>query len=73
MCLCFIAYEIYTEPVCIISSLRMDLSVDTLQKIAKVITTIRLRLPLNDEIITRTMLLSDQHRSLHFLFDHPGV
>lgn len=73
VCLCFIAYKVYKELERIISSLNMNMSVDTVLKIAKTITTIRLRLPLNDEIITRTMLLTDEHRSLQALFDYLGV
>ncbi len=42
----------------------MGMSVDTVIKIAKTITTIRLKLPLNDEMITRTMMLTPEHRSL---------
>ena len=51
----------------------MDMSVDTVIKIAKTITTIRLRLPLNEKIITKTMLLTPEHRSLKPLFDYLKV
>ena len=51
----------------------MKMSVDKVIKIAKTITTVRLRLPLNDETITRTMMLTPEHRSLKPLFDHLGV
>ena len=49
------------------------MSVDTALKIAKTITTIRLRLPLNGSMLTRTMLLTPEHKSLKPLFDHLGV
>ncbi len=49
------------------------MSVDTVIKIAKTITTIRLKLPLNDEMITRTMMLTPEYRSLKPLFDYLGV
>ncbi|WP_438850651.1 IS1634 family transposase [Bacteroides acidifaciens] len=56
VCLCFVAYKIYKELERIINILGMGMSVDTVIKIAKTITTIRLKLPLNDEMITRTMM-----------------
>nr|WP_290092952.1 IS1634 family transposase [uncultured Bacteroides sp.] len=73
VCLCFVAYKLYKELERIIETLHMKMSVDKVIKIAKTITTIRLRLPLNDETITRTMMLTPEHRSLKPLFDHLGV
>lgn len=73
VCLCFVAYKVYKELERIIGTLGLKISVDTVIKIAKTITTIRLRLPLNDEIITRTMMLTPEHRSLMPLFNHLGV
>lgn len=73
VCLCFVAYKVYKELERVIYGLGMDMSVDTVLKIAKTITTIRLRLPLNDSILTRTMLLTPEHKSLKPLFDYLGV
>lgn len=73
VCLCFVAYKVYKELERIISEIGMDMSVDKVIKIAKTITTIRLRLPLNDQIITRTMMLTPEHLSLAPLFRHLGV
>ena len=73
VCLCFIAYKIYKELERIIYSLGLDMSVDTVLKIAKTITTIRLRLPLNGSMLTRTMFLTPEHNSLKPLFDNLGV
>ena len=73
VCLCFVAYKIYKELERIINILGMGMSVDTVIKIAKTITAIRLKLPLNDEMITRTMMLTPEHRSLKPLFDYLGV
>ena len=70
VCLCFVAYKVYKELERIILLLGMDMSVDTVIKIAKTITTIRLRLPLNEKIITKTMILTPEHRSLKPLFDY---
>lgn len=73
VCLCFVAYKVYKELERILLSLEMNMSVDTVLKIAKTITTIRLKLPLNDKIMTRTMFLTPEHHSLKPLFKHLGV
>lgn len=58
VCLCFIAYKVYKEIERIVNLLNLDMSVDSVLKIANTITTIRLRLPLNDKTITKTMMLT---------------
>lgn len=73
VCLCFVAFKIYKELERIVSLLNLGMSVDTVIKIAKTITTIRLRLPLNEKNITKTMMLTPEQRSLQPLFDHLGV
>lgn len=73
VCLCFVAFKIYKELERIVSLLNLGVSVDTVIKIAKTITTIRLKLPLNEKIITKTMMLTPEQRSLQPLFDHLGV
>lgn len=73
VCLCFVAFKIYKELERIVSMLKLGMSVDTVIKIAKTITTIRLRLPLNEEILTRTMMLTPEQKSLKPLFDHLGI
>lgn len=73
VCLCFVAYKIYKELERVIADLGLGLSVDAVIKIAKTITTIRLRLPINERILTRTMMLTKEQQSLKPLFDHLGV
>lgn len=73
VCLCFVAFKIYKELERIVSQLKLGMSVDTVIKIAKTITTIRLKLPLNEKIITKTMMLTPEQQSLQPLFDHLGV
>lgn len=73
VCLCFIAYKVYKEIERILHTLDMNMSVDTVLKIAKTITTIRLRLPLNGQKISRTMILTPEHHSIKPLLDHLGV
>ena len=73
MCLCFIAYKVYKELERIIHEIKMGMSVDAVLKIAKTIITIRLRLPLNNKIISKTMMLTPAQLSLKPLFDHLGI
>ena len=73
VCLCFIAYKVYKELERIIHEIKMGMSVDAVLKIAKTITTIRLRLPLNNKIISKTMMLTPAQQSLKPLFDHLGI
>jgi transposase len=73
VCLCFVAYKVYKELERIVTLLKLGMSVDTVLKIAKTITTIRVKLPLNNKVITRTMMLTPQHRSLQPLFDYLGI
>ena len=73
VCLCFIAYKVYKELERIVHQIKLGMSIDSVLKIAKTITTIRLRLPLNDKIIYKTMLLTPAQQSLKPLFDYLGV
>ena len=73
VCLCFIAYKVYKELERIVYELNLGISVDTILKIAKTITTIRLKLPLNDKTIVKTMMLTPTQLSLKPLFDYLGV
>lgn len=73
VCLCFIAYKVYKELERIMRELGMDISTDRALKIAKTITTLRVKLPLNDKIITRTMALTPDQLLLKPLFDRLGV
>lgn len=73
VCLCFVAYKVYNELERIISSLHLDMSVDTVIRIAKIILSIRLRLPINDKIIEKTMMLTPKQLSIKPLFNYLGV
>ena len=73
VCLCFVAYKVYKELERIVAELKLEMSVDSVLKIAKTITTIRLRLPLNDKVMVKTMMLTPEQRALKPLFDHFGV
>jgi transposase len=73
VCLCFVAFKVYKELERIINALGLNMSVDKVLKIAKTITTIKLRLPLNDKIMTKIMMLTPEQQSLKPLFDYLEV
>jgi hypothetical protein len=43
--------------------------VDKVLDIAKTITTLKIKLPINNETMTKTMLLTQKHKSIAKLFD----
>ena len=73
VCPCFVAYKVYKELERITLSLGIDMSVDTVLKIAKTITTLRIKLPLNGKTISKTMFLTPEHDSIKPLYDYFGV
>lgn len=68
MCICFCAYKIYKELQRLAASIGMAMSVDSILSVAKTITTLRVKLPKNKAVITKTMLLTEKQRSLEPLF-----
>lgn len=73
VCLCFVAYKVYKELERVIAELNLGMSVDTVMRIAKTITTIRIKLPLNDKVVAKTMMLTPEQLALKPLFDHFGI
>ena len=73
VCLCFVAYKVYKELERVIAELDLGMSVDTVMRIAKTITTIRIKLPLNDKVVTKTMMLTPEQLALKPLFNHLGI
>jgi len=69
ICICFVAYKVYKELERILKIAKINLSVDKVLDIAKTITTIKIRLPQTRQTISRTMLLTDRHKSISCLFD----
>jgi len=43
--------------------------VDKVLNIAKTVTTIKVRLPKSNKTLTKTMLLTERHKTITFLFD----
>ena len=69
VCICFVAYKVYKELERQIKLAQIPLSVDKVIDIAKTIITIRIRMPENGGFFTKTMFLTDRHRSIMPLFD----
>ncbi len=47
----------------------IDLSVDKVLNIAKTITTLKIKLPASRKTISKTMLMTQRHKSIERLFD----
>lgn len=61
--------KIYKELERIIKEKNIDLSVGKVLDAVKTITTIRVKMPENEEIYTKTLFLTDKHRAIRSLFD----
>ena len=53
----------------LIGSTPINLSVDKVLNIAKTITTLKIKLPVSGETLTRTMLLTAKHKTIEPLFN----
>jgi hypothetical protein len=69
VCICFVAYKIYKELDRVLKLSGINMSVDKVLSIAKTITTLKIRLPLSNDTLTKTMLLIQSHKSIARLFD----
>jgi len=69
VCICFVAYKVYKELERILKISSMNMSVDKVLEIAKTITTIKINLPVSGNKMTKTMLLTQRHKSISQLFD----
>jgi transposase len=69
VCICFVAYKVYKELERILKINKINLSVDKVLNIAKTITTIKVKLPISETTLTKTMLITARHKSIAMLFD----
>ena len=69
VCICFVAYKVYKELERILKLSGIHLSVDKVLNIAKTITTLKIKLPVSREILTKTMLLTSKHKAIACLFN----
>ena len=69
VCICFIAYKVYKELERIIKMSNINMSVGHVLDTAKTITTIRVKMPENGQIYSKTLFLTDKHRAIQPLFE----
>ena len=69
VCICFVAYKVSKELERILKNAQINISVNKVLDIAGTITTIKVWLPETRQTISRTMLLTDRHKSISCLFD----
>lgn len=69
VCICFVAYKVYKELERTLKNNGIKMSVDKVLSIAKTITTIKVKLQESNETISRTMLITDKHKSISRLFE----
>lgn len=69
VCICFVAYKVYKELERILRNKNINMSVDKVLSIAKTITTIKVKLQESNETISKTMLITDKHKSISKLFE----
>ena len=68
ICICFVALKVYKELERMLKVSEIKMSVDKVLALAKTITTIQIKLPLNNEVYTQTMLMA-RHQKITKLFD----
>lgn len=68
VCICFVAYKMYKELERVLKITKIDLSVDKVLEIAKTITTIKIKLPIQNKTIAKTLILTKQHNLIKDLF-----
>ena len=68
VCICFVAYKMYKELERMLKMSGIDLSVDKVLGIAKTITTIKIKLPIQNKTKSKTLLLTEQHKKIEKLF-----
>ncbi len=69
VCICFVAYKVYKELERVLKISGINLSVDKVLNTAKTVTTLKIKLPASGETMTKTMLLTEKHKTIEPLFD----
>jgi transposase len=68
VCICFVAYKMYKELERVLKISGIDLSADKVLSIAKTVTTIKIKRPLQNKTISQTLLLTKPHTQIDKLF-----
>jgi hypothetical protein len=64
-----VAYKVYKELERVLKISHINMSANKVLDIAKTITTVKINLPISGNTMTKTMLLTNKHRSIAHLFD----
>lgn len=65
--ICFVALKVYKELERLLKLSNINMSVDKVLAMAKTVTTIEIKLPLNKDIIRKTMIM-ERHKRIAPLF-----
>ena len=68
ICICFVALKVYKELDRILKLNGIKLGIDKVLRMAKTVTTLQVRLPLNGHLLTKTMVMK-RHKPIEKLFD----
>lgn len=68
ICICFVSLKVYKELERILKCADIGLSVDKVLAMAKTVTTLKIRLPLNEKVLSKTMIMK-RHKKIEKLFD----
>ena len=68
VCICFVALKVNKKLERMLKMTSINMSIDKVLALAKAITTIQIKLPLNKGILTQTMLM-DRHQKITKLLD----
>lgn len=69
VCICFVALKVYKELERLLKNANIELSVDKVISMSKTVTTLKVVLPLNKELLTKTILLK-RHTKIALLFQN---
>ena len=69
VCICFAAYKIYKELKRIVRIVGINLSVDEVLNVARAISTIRTRMPENNDVLKKTLFLTKKQKAIDYLFN----
>ena len=68
VCICFVALKVYKELERLLKLSNINMSVDKVLAMAKTVTTVEIRLPLNKKVIRKTMIM-ERHKRIAPLFE----
>ncbi|MBQ8760429.1 MAG: transposase, partial [Bacteroidales bacterium] len=68
ICICFVALKVDKELDRILKLNNINMSVDKVLRMAKTITTLQIKLTLNNEVISKVMIMK-RHKAIERLFD----